>query len=47
MAKAREAGVDESTIQEAIRIANMIRQGASAKFEKDAASFLAVPVHSE
>jgi hypothetical protein len=41
VAKAREAGVDESSIQEAVRIGNMIRQGASARFDKDAASFLA------
>jgi len=40
VAKAREAGVDESTIQEAVQVGQMIRQGASARLDKDAVTFL-------
>jgi len=37
---AREAGVEEVEIREAIRVGRMVRQGASATLDKEATSLL-------
>ena len=37
---AREASIDDATIQEAIDTGHKVRKGAAARFEKDTVSFL-------
>jgi len=38
MNKAREAGVDDTTIQEAVQVGRMVRKGAAARFDKETAA---------
>ncbi len=40
MGKAREAEVEEAKILEAVRVGRMVRKGAAARLDKEAASLL-------